>query len=319
MESVSGAAIANRSRGIAGFIGMAVISMLAVLASTELHECFHFIVGRLVGLPSHFLSLTSAGVDPSVAAQAPSYALALMNGVAPLATMVLGVLALAAVPTLRPKAPTAVTNFISWCAIFAVPYIGIQTMLAAAPIELRGSGADFAAVIGGYFGLSVVLRTAISVAGLVIYMASGFWLRTALSQRTGSASPHLTLRQSLRGLAAWRLVGSAILGLFLIVMTIRSAAMLAHGESRGIPSMFREMYVWAVMMALLVRWNVPGAREVRDHWIFPGLLSSAGLIAIGFLPHLDDFFFLGTVLILPLIAAAWRESTTNESGLRPQA
>jgi hypothetical protein len=78
------------------------------------------------------------------------------------------------------------------------------------------------------------------------------------------------------------------------------------------------MYVWAMMMALLVRWSAPGAREVRDHWIFPGLLSSAGLIAIGFLPHLDDFFFLGTVLVLPLTATAWRASRSNESALRPE-
>jgi hypothetical protein len=319
MESVTGTATAdNRSRSGTGFIGMAVIAMLAVVASTELHEFFHFITGRLVGLPTHFLSLTSAGVDPSVAAHAPSYALALMNGVAPVATMMLGVLALAAMPILRLKAPAAVTDFIGWCAIFAVPYIGIQTMLTAAPIQLRGSGADFAAVIGGCFGVPVVARTAISVVGLVIYMASGFWLCTAVSQRTGSARLHLTVSQRLRGLAAWRVVAAAILSLSLIAMTVRSTFMLAHGEGRGIPSLFREMYVWAVMMTLLVRWSAPGAREVRDHWILPGLLSSAGLIAIGSLPHLDDFFFLGTVLILPLTATAWTESSEDEFGLRPQ-
>jgi hypothetical protein len=43
-----------------------------------------------------------------------------MNGVAPLATMLLGVLALVAVPALRPKAPAAVTVFIAWFAIFGV-------------------------------------------------------------------------------------------------------------------------------------------------------------------------------------------------------
>jgi hypothetical protein len=319
MESVPGTATANnRFRAVTGFVGMAVISMVALVASTELHEFFHFIVGRQVGLPSHFLSLTSAGVDPSVAAHAPPYALALMNGVAPLATMVVGVLALAVAPGRRPRAPAAVTDFLGWCAIFAVPYIGIQTMLTAAPIELRGSGADFAAVFGGYFGLSAVPRTAISIVGLMIYMASGYSLCAAVSQRTDSASLHLTVKQRLRELAAWRLVAAVILGLFLIAMTIRSAAMLAHGDGRGVSSLFREMYVWAMMMALLVRWSAPGAREVRDHWIFPGLLSSAGLIAIGFLPHLDDFFFLGTVLVLPLTATAWRASRSNESALRPE-
>lgn len=297
---------------------MSVIAMLAVLASTELHEFFHFITGRLVGLPSHFLSLTSAGVEPSVAAHAPPYALALMNGVAPLATMMLGVLALAALPALRPTVPTVVADFLGWCAIFAVPYIGIQIMLAAAPIDLRGSGADFAAVIGGYFGVPVVPRAAISVGGLVIYMASGFWLGAAVSQRTVS-HPRLTVSQRLRALAAWRVVAAAILAIALAAMTVRSADMLIHGSSRGIPSLFREMYVWSVMMALIVDWSVPGARHLRDRWIFPGLLSSAGLIGIGFLPHLDDFLFLGTVLVLPLTATAWRESSADESGLRPRA
>lgn len=319
MESITETATANnRSRGVTGFIGMAVIAILAVVASTELHEFFHFITGRLVGLPSHFLSLTSAGVEPSVAAHAPPHALALMNGVAPLATMILGVLALAAVPGLRPKAPAAVTNFLSWCAIFAVPYIGIQTMLTAAPIDLRGSGADFAAVVGGYFGVPVAPRAAISVVGLVIYMASGFWLGTAVSQRAGSDRLRLTVSQRLRGLAVWRVVAAAILALALAAMTVRSTAMLVHGNSRGIPSLFREMYVWAVMMASIIDWSARGARHVRDHWILPGLLSSAGLIAIGFLPHLDDFFFLGTVLVLPLTATAWTESSADESGLCPR-
>jgi hypothetical protein len=240
MESVPGTATANnRFRAVTGFVGMAVISMVALVASTELHEFFHFIVGRQVGLPSHFLSLTSAGVDPSVAAHAPPYALALMNGVAPLATMVVGVLALAVAPGRRPRTPTAVTDFLGWCAIFAVPYIGIQTMLTAAPIELRGSGADFAAVFGGYFGLSAVPRTAISIVGLMIYMASGYSLCAAVSQRTDSASLHLTVKQRLRELAAWRLVAAVILGLFLIAMTIRSAAMLAHDDGRGVSSLFR--------------------------------------------------------------------------------
>jgi hypothetical protein len=82
------------------FLAMAFIALLANLLSTELHECLHLIVGRLCGLPAHFLGLTSAGVDPSIAATARPLSLALMNGVAPLATMLLGVVALFATPGL---------------------------------------------------------------------------------------------------------------------------------------------------------------------------------------------------------------------------
>jgi hypothetical protein len=260
----------NRPRNGTRLFGMALISLLAVLVSAELHESLHLIVGRLAGLPSHFLNLTSVGVDPSVAVHASPSALALMNGVAPLATMLLGVLCLAAVPALRPKAPVAVTDFIAWCAIFAIPYIGLQTMVTAAPIQLRGNGADSAAVIGGYFGVPVVPRTAISLAGLLIYMASGFWLSAAVSQRTESAPSRLTLRQHLRGLAARRLVAASVLGLLLIAMTVRSAALLVRGDSRGVFSLLLETYVWAVMMTVLVRWRAPGHARCATTGYFRG-------------------------------------------------
>lgn len=140
----------NRPGKVTSLFGMALIALLAQLASCELHESLHLIVGRLAGLPVHFLSLTTVAVSPCVAATASPSALALMNGVAPLATMLLGVLALVSVPALRPKVPVAITDFIAWCAIFAVPYIGMQTMFAAAPIRLRGDGADSAAVTLAY-------------------------------------------------------------------------------------------------------------------------------------------------------------------------
>lgn len=39
-------------------------------------------------------------------------------------------------------------------------------------------------------------------------------------------------------------------------------------------------------------------------------------MAIGLLPQLDDFFFLGSILVLPLIASAWRESASDEKALK---
>lgn len=306
----------DRSRPATPFLGMAALSVLAVVVSTEVHEFLHFVVGRLAGLPAHFLALTSVGVEPSVVAHAPPYRLALMNGVAPLATMLLGILALIAVPKMRSTFPRGVTDFVAWCAIFAVPYIGIQTMLTAAPIDVRGTGADFAAVIGGYFGLPRGPRVAISLAGLVIYVASGLWLCFAVSPRTVNIPVRLSVTARLRRLSALRPFAAAILGLLLIVMTARSAVLLARGDYRGLAWLFREIYIWGLMMTLIVRWRAPCARVIRDHWIFPGLLGSAGLMAIGLLPQLDDFFFLGSILVLPLIASAWRESASDEKALK---
>jgi len=293
------------------FFAMALLALVAHLASTGLHESLHFFVGRFVGLPAHFLSLTSVGVSPSVAATAAPSSVALMNGIAPLATMLLGLLALAAVPALRPKAPAAVTDFVAWWAIFGVPYIGLQLMTAALPINVRGNGADSAAVLGGYFGISLMPRVAISLVGLLIYMASGFWLGAAVSQRTASALSRPTLRQRLRGLAPWRLVGASLLGFLLIGMTARYVVLWAHGSFHGVLLFFRLPYVWAALMALLVSWRAPGARYVRDRWIFPGLLVGALLIAVGWLDN-DDLVLEGSILVVPLIATAWIQSSSHE-------
>jgi len=309
----------NRPANVTPFLGMALVALLAHLVSTELHESLHWLVGRLAGLPAHFLSFTSVGVTPAIAATASASALAWMNGVAPVATMLLGLLALAAVPALRPKAPVAVADFVAWWAIIGVPYIGLQLMTAALPINLRGNGSDSAAVLGGYFGLSLVPRIAISLAGLVIYMASGFWLGAAVSQRNSTARSRLTLSEHLRGLAAWRLVAASALGLLLIGMTLRYIVLLAHGNGRGPFPLILEMPVWAAILALLVRWRSPGARDIRDHWIFPGLLAGAVLIAIGSLDNGDDFLFEGAILVFPLIATAWIQKTSHEPGSHSQA
>jgi len=88
-------------------------------------------------------------------------------------------------------------------------------------------------------------------------------------------------------------------------MTVCSAMWLVEGNSGGLLWLFLETLVWSAMMALVVQWRVPGAREVRDRWILPGLLASAGLIAIGLPTHLDDFLIDGATLTMPLMATAW--------------
>jgi hypothetical protein len=39
------------------------------------------------------------------------------------------------------------------------------------------------------------------------------------------------------------------------------------------------------IVSKLAKRRAPGAREVRDRWIFPGLLAGAGVIAICLLTH----------------------------------
>jgi hypothetical protein len=175
-------------------------------------------------------------------------------------------------------------------------------MTTALPIRLSGNGADSAAVIGGYFAVPIVPRTVISVVGLLIFTASGFCLGRAVSESSGD---RLTLRQHLRRLAPWRVAAASALGLLLIGMTVRGAFLLAHSRYGGFYSLLWAIWVWGAMMTLLVRWRAPGTRDVRDQWIFPGLLASLGMLAIGFLTQLDDFRTSATIFVIPLIATAW--------------
>jgi hypothetical protein len=78
-----------------------------------------------------------------------------MNDVAPVITVLLGILALKTVPSVRRKAPPAVTGFLAWRAIRGIPYI-VQLMDDGGPIRLHGDGSDSAAVIGGYLGAGIV-------------------------------------------------------------------------------------------------------------------------------------------------------------------
>src|SRR6185437_2263654 len=110
----------------------------------------------------------------------------------------------------------------------AVPYIGLQLMTAASPVRLRGNGADSAAVIGGYFGVTLGPRMAISVLGLLIFVASGFWLGRAVSENSGDARCRLMLKEHLRGIARWRVVAASALGLLMIGLTVRGAVLMFH-------------------------------------------------------------------------------------------
>jgi hypothetical protein len=297
----------------ASVLGMAVISVLAVVVSTELHECMHLVAGRLAGIPAHFLALTSVGIGAAEATHAPPWALAVMNGFAPIATMVIGLVALILVPVLRRRALVAVTAFAGWCAIFAVPYTGLQLMLTAAPVETRGNGADFAAVIGGYFGVPLEWRVAIAVIGLVVFLASGFVLRPLVSQVRESPRSLLSLTRPIRAISWWRSAMASALAALLIVIAARSATDLLHGNLRGISLLLRGAYVWAVIMTLLVPWRSVGARKVLKQWIYPGLLASAVLIIAGRAFNQDDFFTLGVLLVLPLPATALAASLIEPS------
>ena len=246
-----------------GALQRAVICLVTVVAAIELHELIHLGVGRLAGLPARFLHLTAVGVTPEEAARADPAALAWMNGVAPVATMVLGVLAFAATSAPRPSMGPRVRNALIWVAIFGVPYIGLQLMLAAAPIDVRGAGADSAAVIGGYFQAPSTIRSILTVVGLAAYMASGFWLGRLLGDFAERPDRSESLGARLAAVSVWRRILAAVIGLLWIGTVALGIDQLFQGYRMGQGLLLLGGTVeWAAFLALLVPWRRPGPTAV---------------------------------------------------------
>src|SRR6185437_15615684 len=173
------------------------------------------------------------------------------------------------------------------------------------PVRLRGNGADSAAVIGGYFGVPLGPRTVISVLGLLIFMASGFWLGRAVLDNSGDERYRPRLKERLRDIARWRVAAASAFGLLMIGLIIRGTLLMIHADNGGFLSLLIAIWIWGVIMTLLVRWQAEGARDVRDGWIFPGLLASLAILAISLATQLSDFLTTATIYIIPLIATAW--------------
>ncbi len=72
-------------------ITRAVLVAASTIAIITLHETLHLLVGRLAGIPAVFTGLTSAGLPKGIDAhQYGPTQLTLMNGIAPLLTVVFG-------------------------------------------------------------------------------------------------------------------------------------------------------------------------------------------------------------------------------------
>jgi hypothetical protein len=291
---------------VARTIRASLVCLAVVVSFITLHELVHLGVGRIFGLPTHFLNPTGAGVSPEIGATAPAAALAWMNGVAPLFTMVAGVLALLAAPGVRRRAPR-VAEALAWIAILGVPYIGLQMMIVAAPAELRGNGSDSPAVLVGYFGISPITRLLIACAGVAASIAAGFALPRALgdfSPRDMPRDPPTATVPPLR----WVMAGVAWLaGLFLL---LRGVARIASDPAHGNPGLLvLSTVLWAIGLTFVVRWRSPNPRFIRDRWIIPGAIASAVLVAFGVI-YPSDYAVMPLALLPSLVTAAWASNRT---------
>ena len=284
---------------------MVVLSLVVVVLSVSLHELMHLIVGRFMGLPAHYVSLTAVAVTPEAAAIAPAAALALMNGVAPVVTMGLGVLAFVSVPVFRPRVSALITSFVAWWAIFGVAYIGAQLMTVGYPADLRGTGADLAAVVGGYWQASDRMRAVIALIGLSVFMFSGLWLGTPLAVVSRLRKPAWRIAERWGQIAVWRWVSGVILGLLTLGLAALGFSLLLRGAGEGVSLMYvAGSFVWPAFMALLTPWSTAWANNILKHWIAPGALASAAFLLLGLATH-SDYATVGMVLLPPLVTAAY--------------
>jgi hypothetical protein len=275
------------------------ICLAALLVFTEVHELVHLAAGRLAGLPAHFLNLTAVGVEPHEAAQANPAALAWMNGAAPVASVLLGFLAFAVVTSTRRRFAPSVRYTLAWIAILGTTYAGLQLMITPAPIVVSGAGTDSAAVIGGYFEASPQVRAVIAGVGVVIYLASAFWLKRLFPQAPPSSEACPA------PVAMWRRGLAAAIGILSIAGAVGGFLQLLRGNPRGLPLLMTSATLaWPAAVALLVPWRWPSAAAVWRAWLLPGLLVSLLLAAVGLVVP-SDFATVATMQLVPLVMASW--------------
>lgn len=284
-----------------GLLPRAAICLAALLVFTEVHELVHLVAGRLAGLPARFLNPTAVGIEPHEAAQADPVALAWMNGSAPVASVLLGFLVLAAVTPPRRRFSPAVGYALAWFAILGTTYAGLQMMITAAPIVVSGAGTDSAAVIGGYFGASPRVRAVIAGAGVVIFLASALWLKRLFPQEPPSSEASPAVAQWRRGLAA-------AIGILSLAGAGGGFLKLLLGDPEGLPLLMTSTtLVWPVAVAFVVPWRWPSAASVWWGWLLPALLVSLLCAAVGLVVP-SDFATMALLQLVPLVMIAWLSS-----------
>ncbi|HZR43393.1 MAG TPA: hypothetical protein VFB12_24980 [Ktedonobacteraceae bacterium] len=285
-----------------------LVLMLSLIIFVTIHELIHLVVGRAVGLPTYFFNLTSVGVSREVMVSAPSASLALMNGIAPLVTFVMGILVLSVLVAIGSRLPDLLNRFLAWWAIFGIPYIGLQMMASGGPVTVRGDGEDFAAVLVGYFGLPHLAIALISVVGGVLFLLVGFWLRRVLAIVEGIPAAAPFRWKDLRIVPTiWRRYIALALVVLLLVDILIGALQVAQGNYNAVSFFgFFAPLLWLIIVALLIPWRTPVATLIRNRWIIPGLVAGILFLILGILlPIAGDYGDIILYVLTPLLTTTW--------------
>lgn len=286
-------------------VGRAILAAVSVASVVILHELVHFITGRMVGVPAMFTGLTSAGISHSAVKLYAGWRLAVMNGSAPLFTVLAG---FAAMYILRhgQHLPERARYFISWWAVFGIPYLGLQMMIVVASVDYSGNGVDSAAV-AGFLHAGPLALAIVSVAGFLYFMGSSYWVLRAVQYAAGDRIESAAEESVI---SAWRYIAACLLILVAVSGSVRFA-LLAFGRNETELGLLEAFAGWTVACALLARWQSPAARAVWSRWLIPGAIGMFALIPFGLIGHGNDFAQLWLFELPPVVAAAMLAGQTS--------
>lgn len=290
------AAARSPRASIAGGATRAAITAISAASVVFVHESIHLAAGRLAGIPATFTGLSSVGIPHADVTLYAGWRLALMNGAAPLFTVLAGFTALGILSNWR-NLPERLRIFLAWWAIFGIPYLGLQLMILVLPVDFSGNGADSAAV-AGYLHAPPWVLGVLSFAGFLYYLWSG-----RLVARTMQVADHTGPMDAMKaGAATWRRVVAWLFVAVACAGAMRFAA-LALGFGGGALGVLAVCAGWSIACSWQTRWRSPGGRAAWSGWLVPSVIGLVALIPLGFLGGGNDFAQLWLLELPPVFAA----------------
>lgn len=246
----------------------------AIVTTTTLHEVVHLIVGRSLSIPAQFLNYTSVGIPTTNVVQYPPMSLAAMNGVAPIFSILFfGALPLLVITKDNPNVGEPWFSLLKWSAIFNVPYLGLQLMLAVNVSSANGSGSDMAAVMGAFEAPSHV-RFVLGALGYLFFVASLVILGRALSKKPNVwPSPHNELRK-------WLGYFSILLGFLSVCFGDRIT--LSGNQNLGMTLIaIGGFFLLGIGSTLLIYFKSSNYPTFKVQWLLPTLVGTFFMALIG--------------------------------------
>lgn len=291
---------------LARSLGYALLMILATSIVLTLHELAHIVTGRAVGVSAILLSPSAAGLAPGSATPAP-WQLLVFALVAPLLTMVAGVVLLRFVTRSALRLPAPLGRFLGWVTVLALPYVGVETYLIGSYGDIQGNGADFS-VAALVLGFPSPARAVIAAVGVAVYFTVGFWLRFPLAAVDGVPTVRrLHWGAPFGAVARWRRVVALVLLALVLALTVLGLVQFWLGIATGVKFIAYGTIMWSVGLAVGIPWRAPGPASLLRNWIGPGLLGGLVMFVFGILTE-TDYQNFPLIMLAALFSAAWAQS-----------